>query len=78
MIIRPATEHDREAIWVILRPMIRRGETYTWPRDMSEGQALTYWLSAEKETFVWAEGRVVLGTYYPKANQEGGGGHVAN
>ena len=78
MAIRPATEHDRDAIWVILRPMIRRGETHTLPRDMSEEQALTYWLSADKETFVWDEGGVVLGTYYLKANQEGGGGRVAN
>ena len=78
MSVRAATEHDREAIWAILEPMIRRGETYPLPRDMSKERALAYWLSAEKETFVWDEGGALLGTYFLKANQEGGGAHVAN
>jgi len=58
--------------------MIRTGETYTLPRDMSRDEALAYWFSAEKETFVWEENDAVLGTYFLKANQQGGGAHVAN
>jgi ribosomal protein S18 acetylase RimI-like enzyme len=58
--------------------MIRRGETYPLPRDMSREAALGYWFSAEKETFVWEENGAVLGTYFLKANQQGGGAHVAN
>ncbi|HTA59225.1 MAG TPA: hypothetical protein VK805_13770 [Candidatus Baltobacteraceae bacterium] len=42
MAIQPATESDRDAIWEILEPMIREGETYTLPRDMSKQQALEY------------------------------------
>jgi ribosomal protein S18 acetylase RimI-like enzyme len=76
--IQPATENDRDAIWAILEPMIRSGETYTLPRDMTKQQGLEYWLSAEKETFVWKENGAVLGTYFLKANQQGGGAHVAN
>jgi ribosomal protein S18 acetylase RimI-like enzyme len=76
--IRIATNKDREAIWKILEPMIRAGETYTLPRDMTKEQALEYWFSAEKETFVWEENGAVLGTYFLKANQQGGGAHVAN
>jgi len=76
--IRPATGTDRDAIWAILEPMIRAGETYTLPRDMGREQALDYWFAPEKETFVWEEGGVVLGTYFLKANQQGGGSHVAN
>jgi len=76
--IRPATDADHDAIWVILEPMIRRGDTYTLPRDMSKEQALEYWFSPEKETFVWEESGTVLGTYFLKANQQGGGVHVAN
>jgi ribosomal protein S18 acetylase RimI-like enzyme len=76
--IHPATDSDRDAIWAILEPMIRAGETYTLPRDMSKQQALEYWLAADKETFVWKENSVVLGTYFLKANQQGGGAHVAN
>ena len=78
MAIHAATDSDRDAIWAILEPMIRSGETYTLPRDMVKENALAYWFSAEKETFVWEENDVVLGTYFLKANQQGGGAHVAN
>ena len=78
MSIHPATDSDRDAIWAILEPMIRSGETYTLPRDMNKQQALEYWFAADKETFVWKENGAVLGTYFLKANQQGGGAHVAN
>lgn len=78
MAIRPATKSDHEAIWAILEPMIRAGETYTLPREMSREEALAYWFSTEKETFVWEENGTILGTYFLKANQQGGGAHVAN
>jgi ribosomal protein S18 acetylase RimI-like enzyme len=76
--IHPATDSDRDAIWAILEPMIRSGETYTLPRDMSKQHVLEYWFAADKETFVWKDGGAVLGTYFLKANQQGGGAHVAN
>jgi ribosomal protein S18 acetylase RimI-like enzyme len=78
MTIRLANGSDHDAIWVILEPMIRAGGTYTLPRDMSREEALEYWFSGEKETFVWEENGAVLGTYFLKANQQGGGTHVAN
>ena len=78
MSIHPAADSDRDAIWAILEPMIRAGETYTLPRDISKQQALEYWFAADKETFVWKENGEVLGTYFLKANQQGGGAHVAN
>lgn len=78
MAVRLATGLDRDRIWTILEPMIRGGETYTLPRDMSREQALAYWVATEKETFVWEENGAVLGTYFLKANQQGGGAHVAN
>lgn len=78
MSIRSATDADHEAIWEILEPMIRAGETYTLPRDMSREEALEYWFSPEKETFVCEENGAVLGTYFLKANQQGGGAHVTN
>ena len=78
MAIHTATESDRDAIWAILEPIIRGGETYTLPRDMSREQALAYWFAAEKETFVLEGDGAVLGTYFLKANQQGGGAHVAN
>jgi ribosomal protein S18 acetylase RimI-like enzyme len=78
MAVELATENDRDAIWAILEPMLRAGETYTQRRDMTKEEALAYWFSKEKETFVCKESGVVLGTYFLKANQQGGGAHVAN
>lgn len=78
MLIRPATPDDAAAIWAIIEPVIRAGETLTLDRDMGEGEALAYWFGADKEVFVAEEDGVVLGTYYLRANQTGGGAHVAN
>ena len=78
MSIHPATDSDRDAIWAILEPMIRAGETYPLPRDMGRAETLAWWFSPEKEPFVWEENGAVLGTYFLKANQQGGGAHVAN
>lgn len=78
MSIRPATGRDLDAIWAILEPMIRAGETYPLSRDMNREQAFGFWFSPEKEVFVWEEDGHVLGTYFLKANQQGGGAHIAN
>ena len=76
--IRPATPADRAAIWAILEPMIRAGDTYTVPSDMPEAEALAYWFGPDRETFVAERDGQVLGTYYLRANQTGGGAHVCN
>lgn len=78
MLIRPATPDDAAAIWAIIEPVIRAGETLTLDRDMSEREALVYWFGPDKESFVAEEDGVVVGTYYLRANQTGGGAHVAN
>ena len=79
MRIRPAEPGDAAAIWSIIGPVIRAGETYALDRDMSEAEAIAYWCGNDRETFV-AEDETgeILGTYYLKPNQAGGGRHVAN
>lgn len=76
--IRPATSRDHEAIWSIIGPVIRAGETYTLPADMMEVEAIRYWTGPDRHTFIAEDDGVVLGTYYLRANQLGGGSHVAN
>ena len=78
MTIRPAVLSDADAIWSILEPTIRAGETYTLPRDMDREEALAYWFSAEHTVFVAEEDGEILGTYYLRVNQKGGGAHVCN
>ena len=78
MNIRPVGSSDADAIWSILEPTIRAGETYTLPQEMDREQALAYWLSPDHAIFVAEEDGEVLGTYYLRANQKGGGAHVGN
>jgi L-amino acid N-acyltransferase YncA len=77
-VIRLAAPADHAAIWRILEPVIRAGETYALPRDMSEAEALAYWAGFDRETFVAEDDDRIVGTYYLRANQSGGGAHVAN
>lgn len=76
--IRPAAAEDDDAIWHILEPAFRAGETYPIPRDVSRAEALAYWRSPGHEVFVAEEIGEVVGTYYLRANNKGGGAHVAN
>jgi len=77
--IRPATLTDRAAIWAILEPVIRAGETYALDRAMGEDAALAYWFTPGNRVFVAEDtAGVVLGTFLLRANQPGGGAHVAN
>jgi L-amino acid N-acyltransferase YncA len=78
MLIRPATDADRDAIWAVLSPMIAEGETYALDRDMEREAALAYWIASDRETFVAEDGGRVVGTYFIRANQAGGGRHVCN
>jgi ribosomal protein S18 acetylase RimI-like enzyme len=78
MIIRPAGDSDANAIWAILEPTIRAGETYTLPRDMERDQALAYWFSPGHAVFVVEQDGEVVGSYYLRANQQGGGAHICN
>lgn len=76
--VRSAGTADAEAIWAILEPTIRAGETYTLPCNMTREEALAYWHSPGHEVFVAEEAGEVVGTYFLHANQKGGGAHVAN
>jgi ribosomal protein S18 acetylase RimI-like enzyme len=78
LIIRHARDSDGTAIWAILEPIIRAGETYAFPRDMTKEHAIEYWTNIDRETFVVEEDGRILGTYYFRPNQLGGGSHVAN
>lgn len=76
--IRPATTEDSAAIWAVLEPVIRAGETYTLPRDLDRDAALAYWFAPAHDVFVADEDGAVIGSYFLQPNQQGGGAHVAN
>lgn len=77
--IRAATSADWPAIWSILQPVFRAGETYAVDPDIDASSAQSYWLEQPNACLVavsvWGE---IVGTYYLKTNQPGPGNHVCN
>lgn len=78
VVIRPATQADHDAIWAILEPVYRAGETYCIPRDITRADALADWFAAPFTAFVAVSDGRILGTSHVGANRPGGGSHVAN
>ena len=78
LIIRPVRDADREALWPILRDVVRPGDTYAIDPDISREDLLATWCEAPAACFVAEAGGEILGTYYIKTNQQGGGSHVCN
>ena len=78
MLIRPAGPGDSTAIWSVIGPMIAAGETNAIDRNSTEAEGLAYWLSPGNDVFVAEDNGKVLGTYYLRPNQAGGGRHVCN
>lgn len=77
--VRVADADDWPAIWPIVEAVVRAGETYTWPRDLSEADARRLWMvAAPGRTLVAVDGPVVLGSAKITPNQMGPGAHVAN
>jgi ribosomal protein S18 acetylase RimI-like enzyme len=81
--IRRATAGDHAAIWAVLEPVIREGETFALPRDMARDAALAFWAAPGNDVFVAQDGpdgpgAEIVGSYFLHPNQLGGGSHVAN
>ena len=78
MRIRKAEADDAAAIAGIIMPTIRDGSTYALDRDLTQAQALAYWMGRDRDTFVALDEGMIVGTYYIRPNQAGGGRHVSN
>ena len=76
--IRKAGRADAGAIAALILPVFRAGDTYAIDPDIPRDAAVEYWLSPEKTTFLAERGGEVMGTYYIRPNQGGGGAHVCN
>lgn len=78
MELRRATAADFPALWPLLRETFRAGDTYAIDPEIGEDAARGYWLDTARETWLAEEAGRVLGTYYIRTNQPGGGAHVCN
>ena len=77
--IRPFEEADWPAIWQIIEPEFRAGETYPFSPDITEEEARSVWVEIPSATFVAVnENSKIIGTYYIKPNQPALGAHVCN
>ncbi|MCI0516780.1 MAG: GNAT family N-acetyltransferase [Woeseiaceae bacterium] len=77
--IRQFGEEDWSGTWSIIEPVLRAGDSYSFPTDMTAQQARDIWIRQPQATYVATDdaGRI-LGTYFLKANQPGQGAHVCN
>jgi L-amino acid N-acyltransferase YncA len=93
MIIREALDADWPAIWAVMEPVVRAGETYCWDPGMDAGAGRREWLpgpdghdptlkvyvAVEEDGDGAVQGEnAVLGSAQLHANRGGNGSHVAN
>jgi GNAT superfamily N-acetyltransferase len=77
--IRPYEEDDWPAVWAMLEPVFRAGETFPHDPAITAEEAHQAWVGTVSATFVAVDGSgTLLGTYYLRPNQPGLGAHVAN
>jgi GNAT superfamily N-acetyltransferase len=74
--MRPAISADHDAIWSMLEPVFRAGDTYAIDPDITRDDALAYWTA--EHAYIAEHDGTPLGTYYIRRNQKGGGSHVCN
>lgn len=77
--LRPFEQQDWGAVWALLEPVFRGGEVYAYPPDITEAEVLELWVGKPVATWLAQDGeRGILGAYYIRPNQGGGGSHVCN
>ncbi len=78
--IRPFDEADWNAIWQIVAPVFRAGDTYPYSPGITRDEAFDVWIATPQATYIAEdkENGAILGTYYIKANQPSQGSHVCN
>lgn len=77
MEIREATEGDWTMIWPFFSDIVRAGETYAYPRDVTEREGRLLWMEPPPgRTVVAVDGDVVLGSAKMGPNRPGRGSHI--
>jgi L-amino acid N-acyltransferase YncA len=77
--IRPFQTPDWPALWGLLEPVFRAGDTFPHDPAITEAQARTSWIDQTQWVMVAAEAAgSLVGTYYLKPNALCLGDHVAN
>lgn len=75
---RKATVGDQDAIWEIIKNVIKTGNSYVFYPDSSREKMINYWCPKEKHTYVVYLDKKIVGTFLIKDNIPDNGSHVAN
>ena len=79
LVIRPFSDPEWAALWPIIEPVFRAGETYPFDREITADTAYENWIAKPAATFVALDEKgAILGTYYLKPNQPALAAHVCN
>ena len=77
--IRPWEADDWPAVWALLEPVFRAGETFPHDPAITEAEARALWVEQTQAVMVAiAASGAVVGTYYLRPNSLALGAHVAN
>jgi ribosomal protein S18 acetylase RimI-like enzyme len=78
IVIRELGHDEFERVWPIFRDVVRAGDTYSYPPNITFEQARALWLTPPSRVFVALDGDEAVGCYMMRPNQPGLGDHVAN
>lgn len=79
--IREAGAEDWPAIWPFFHQIVAAGDTFTYPVDLAQEEAMGWWLLKPPNRTVVAvdaETGAVVGTAKMNNNQHGNGAHIAS
>ena len=79
MQIRPFEAADWPAVWALLEPVFRAGETFPHDPAITEAEAQVAWVERSQAVMVAVDASgALVGTYYLRPNSLALGAHVAN
>ncbi len=78
MVIRPATEADRDALIDLFLEVVRAGDAFAYDPATNRRQAEAYWFAPDMAVYACESDGEVLGSCMIRPNQPGLGDHVAN
>ena len=77
--IRPYRPSDWPALWALLEPLFRAGETFPHDPVITEAEARVAWVEQSQAVMVGVDAAgAVVGTYYLRPNSLALGAHVVN
>ena len=78
LVIRKIIPEDFDSIWIILKEVISKGDSFTFDPDTPKESMMNYWLGKDKHVYVSIDNENIVGSFIIKDNQPGLGSHIAN